>query len=180
MQFRVRRRIAAVATAIAMGAGLAATVDAAPASAAWSGPCYDEALDLKVYDLPLKTDLQVVVLPCVKRDGNKLYAYLRVDWTPMNTPWFGSGHKFDSFKIVAHLERRVNGSSYDRVIASHTCDVTSQINDHNDGIVTCKTPIYTAYDPDYDYSSDGYISADIDNDGKGASTWSFHGSPLIY
>jgi hypothetical protein len=176
----MRRKLAAVVSALALGAGLALAVNPAPAAAAWSGPCYDEALNLKVYDLPNKTDLQVVVLPCVKRDGSKLYAYLRVDWTPMNWPWLGSARKFDSFKIVAHLERRLNGSSADKVIASHTCDITSSINDNNGGVVTCKTPVYTAYDPDYNYSGDGYIAADIDNDGKGESTWSVHGSPLIY
>lgn len=176
----MRRKLAAIASAIALGIGLAVTVTAGPAAAAWTGPCNDEDLILKVYDLPNKTDLQVVVVPCVKRDGNKLYAYLRVDWTPMNWPWFGSARKFDSFKIVAHLERRANGSSSDRVIAKHTCDITSQINDANGGIVTCKTPVYTAYDSDYNYSGDGYIRADIDNDGESWSDWNFPGSPLLY
>jgi len=176
----MRRKLAAVASAIALGIGLAVTVTAGPAAAAWTGPCYEEELNLKVYDLPNKTDLQVVVLPCVKREGNKLYASLRVDWTPMNWPWFGSAHKIDSFKIVAHLERRANGSSSDRVIAKHTCDITSAINDANGGVVTCKTPVYTAYDPAYNYSGDGYIRADIDNDGESWSDWNFHGSPLLY
>lgn len=176
----MRRTIASIALAITVGIGLAVTVNAGPAAAAWTGPCYDEDLNLKNYDLPNKTDLQVVAQPCVKRDGNKLYAYLRVDWTPRYKPWYGSARKFDSFKIVAHLERRLNGSSSDRVIAKHTCDITSQINDANDGIVTCKTPVYTAYDSDYDYSSDGYIRADIDNDGESWSDWNIHGSPLLF
>ena len=79
------------------------------------------------YDLPNITDLQVVVVPCLKRDGNKLYAYFTLDRYPMNYPWLGSHRKF------VNLERRVNGTSEDRVVEQHTCDITSRVNDHNSG-----------------------------------------------
>jgi hypothetical protein len=174
------RRIASIAMAITIGTGLAVGASAGPAAAAWRGPCWEDTLIKKEYDLPNKTDLQVVVVPCVKRDGSKLYAYFTLDWYPMNYPWLGSARKFDSFQIVVNLERRLNGDSTDRVVEQHTCDITSRVNDHNSGIVTCKTPVYNGYSSAYNYSGDGYIRADIDNDGEGADLWFIHGSPLIY
>lgn len=116
------------------------------------GPCWEETLIKKEYDLPNKTDY----------------------------PWLGSHRKFDNLEIVVNLERRVNGTSEDRVVEQHTCDITSRVNDHHSGIVTCKTPIHSGYSAAYNWSGDGYLRADIDNDGDGAKLWFIHGSPLIY
>ncbi|WP_309111588.1 hypothetical protein [Saccharothrix sp.] len=45
----------------------------------------------------------------------------------------------------------------------------------------CKTDVYTGYDSDYEYSADGWLKYDVDNDGKGRlPVMQLTGSPVIH
>jgi hypothetical protein len=128
--------------------------------------------------LPSKTDLIVTPLTCVYKNGTYTYARIKLMWSPDDEyPW-GSGHKFDDFEVIVNLERRVNGDDQDRVVIQKTCDFTDEVNATWDSQKFCTTG-KTTYDSSYDWSGDGYIRYDKDNDGKGASLWFLTGSPLL-
>ncbi|MCG5439825.1 hypothetical protein [Micromonospora foliorum] len=168
------------AAVLIVAAAAGAVVVATPAQAATT-KCYGEVGNLWEVDLPNKTDLLLGADPCIVRDGSGLYAYFSVRWQQCCIPAYGSGHKFDGVKITVRLERRPNGSSDDTVITSRTCDITSAVNSTwSDIRATCFTDMKFVYDSSYDWSADGTIQWDIDNDGD---SWkpakALNGSPLI-
>jgi len=174
----MRRKIFALLAPI-----LLAGVMATPASAdveAWSEKCYDGLGNDANPNLPNKTDLNIYMPPCIHRSGNKLYASVKVAWGEATLPIFGSGHKFDGFKVFIGLERRPNGSSSDVIIEMRECDIKDEVNAVWSGDFTCKTPISNSYNSAYDYSADGWIQYDIDNDGESWKPIQYlTGSPLI-
>ena len=158
-----------------------ASAEPADADAAWTKVCYQGTGNRWIIDLPNKTDLDFWGDPCVHSRGNQLYASIYFAWGSVSTPEFGSGHKFDGFKVGVRLERRPNGGSTDTPLKATDCNITDKVNASWFGSYTCKTEIYTGYNVAYNYSSDGFVNFDVDTDGK---TWlgvkEMHGSPFMY
>jgi hypothetical protein len=174
----MRRKIFALLAPILLTALIAP-----PASAdaeAWTKKCYDGLGNDRKIDLPGKTDLNIFAPPCVYRSGNKLYAEVNLAWSEAEIPAVGSGHKFDGFTVFVGLERRPNGSSSDVIIEMRECNVKDKVNASWGGRVSCKTPVFNGYNSAYDYSGDGWLQYDTDNDGD---SWKpimyLTGSPLI-
>jgi len=172
----IARRLAGLAGAAVLAVTGLSAMPSPALAADYVEKCHQNSLD--PLDLPNKTDLKVSPTTCVYRNGAYTYARIKVMWSPDDEyPW-GSGHKFDDFEVVVNLERRVNGDSEDRVVIQKTCDFTDEINASWDGYKFCTTG-KTTYDSAYDWSGDGYLRYDKDNDGKGASLRFLTGSPLL-
>jgi hypothetical protein len=165
-------------------------VEASPANAAGliSKCNTSSASNVWVVDLPLKADAKFIMTPCVYRSGNQVWA--KVHWYVgciLNEALscFGSSHRFDSVKVIAVLEKRTNGTTHDYEVTHVSCDITSEANFtvlydplYRDG--DCYTPISSSYTSTYDWSADGAVLYDVDNDGYGAFQHDLVGSPLIY
>jgi hypothetical protein len=174
----MKRRI--VALLVPMLLGVFAAPQASADAEAWTSKCYDGLGNDRKVDLPGKTDINIFLPPCVYRSGDKLYATVELLWSEAEIPAVGSGHKFDGFHVMATLERRANGSSEDVILELVQCDFKDEVNASWGGSVTCKTPVYTGYNSAYDYSADGWIQYDTDNDGKSWLPYmQLTGSPLI-
>lgn len=173
---RIARRLAGLASAAALAVtGLLATPS--PALAAdYVEKCHQN--DLDPLNLPHKSDLKVSPTTCVYKNGAYTYARIKVMWSNTGERPWGSGHKFDDFEVIVNLERRVNGDSEDRVVIQKTCDFTDEINADWDGYKFCTTG-KTTYNSGYDWSGDGYLRYDKDNDGEGAFLRFLTGSPLL-
>jgi hypothetical protein len=173
--------------ALALLLPLLLALSATPASAAdaeaWTKKCYDGLGNDRKIDLPGKTDLNIFVPPCVYRSGSKLYAVVELLTAEAEIPAVGSGHKFDGFLVTATLERHKNGESADRdqILKLASCDYKDEVNSSWGVHLYCKTDVYTGYSSDYEYSADGWLKYDTDNDGKGwLPVMQLTGSPVIH
>lgn len=161
----------------------ATTTATADEAAAWTKKCYDGLGNDRKIDLPWKTDLNIYGMPCVYRSGSKLYAEVELLTAEAEIPAVGSGHKFDGFLLTATLERHKNGESADRdqILELKSCDFKDELNATWGPHLYCRTPVYTGYDSDYEYSADGWLKYDVDNDGKGwLPVMQLTGSPVIH
>lgn len=182
MRKRSRARLAlllasALVLLLPVGAASASTVQ----PQAWTSECaWNAASDYWAVSLPGKTDLNFYAVPCVFHSGSSVYATVELAWSESELPPVGSGHKFDGFKVRANLDVRPNGGS-DTIFEYKDCDFTNAVNADWAENATCTTPTYNGYDSSFDYSGDGWVSYDIDNDGKSwQPTRQLYGSPLIH
>lgn len=161
-------------------------LSATPAKAdetGWTEKCYDGLGNDREVALPGKTDLNIFAKPCVYRSGSKVYAVVELLTAEASIPAVGSGHKFDGFLLTATLERHKNGQSADRdqILKLESCDYKDELNASWGRHLYCKTDVHTGYDSDYEYSADGWLQYDVDNDGKGRlPVMELTGSPVIH
>lgn len=173
----------AVALLLPLLLALSATPATAAEEAAWTKKCYDGLGNDREVDLPGKTNINIFAMPCVYRSGSKLYAEVVLLTAEAQIPAVGSGHKFDGFKVTATLERHKNGESADRdqILKLATCDYEDEMNASWGVHLNCKTEVYTGYSSDYEYTADGWLQYDVDNDGKGwLPIMNLTGSPVIH
>ena len=149
---------------------------------AYSGKCIDQWRD---FDLPLKSDVRLDVELCLYRHGTKFAFSARISQD--GGLGLGSGHRWDALTVTITFEKRANGGGSDQIVGRRTCNIVKNFNDYSSTEKYCPAVdsvslAYpeTPYTSAYDWSLDGWIDYDIDNDGKGSSRWNLTGSPLLF
>lgn len=125
----------------------------------------------KSFSIPGKPDISVTINLCVERNNGRHRAVADVSWGS----WAGvPKNAFDNFNVKIRLER------YDRDQKTRSVNLTPYINapDRYAHHITIETAWSTS-SADGGWTSDGAVSYNINNDGKGDATWSLHGSPEI-
>ncbi|MBO2455716.1 hypothetical protein J4573_52180 [Actinomadura barringtoniae] len=175
-----KTKVIAAAASVAFAGGLMAVTPAASAASSTTKCHNTDSKNYKNFDLPGKTDIVGEGRTCItKYSDGRLTATIRFQWSEATLPAVGSGHKFDKFNINVRLDRRPNGSTSDIALAKRTCDVTSDVNADWSGETACGISVPDAYNSSFDFSTDGSLTYNIDNDGDGDSTFQLYGSPLV-
>ncbi|WP_216587201.1 nucleotidyltransferase domain-containing protein [Streptomyces brasiliscabiei] len=165
-------------TSILFGAvGLAITsslVLASPAHAATRCSAYQS------HSFPTPaSDTDVRLRLCVYINPTSGYAYTTAEGT-----WGdGGGHlqidKFENFDIFLRLER--NQATYSGPGLAR--DLTTEINFNDSGSFEDTIGPYVSNTggrlPSGNYTTDGYVKYNINNNGAGSTTWSLTGSPSV-
>ena len=80
------------------------------------------------------------------------------------------GNKWDNFDVQVRLENN------DADVRTAWCDITSKLDNNSSGSTTCET---TTVVNGSGNTADGYVSYNINDDGKGDYGWSLTGSPKL-
>lgn len=132
----------------------------------------------RTFALPASADISVNVRTCVWSDkscpgcAEEVAAGAEISWSRGQPRVYAA---FDSFKVIVRLER-----SDDVIGSSLTCEVKSIIGSSGSGSYNCSPTNYANKGSATTWTGDGWVSVDINNDGKGRlSAWELTGSPAI-
>jgi hypothetical protein len=163
--------LAAFTGVLASGASGAGAAPARP-SAVVAYKCTPNA---RTFAIPSTADIRVTVNTCVRvttsapNGPRSVQALADVSWERGQPRVFAA---FDSFKVIVRLERS------DNVIQEVTCELGGVIGSSGSGLHTCGPTIAANKGSARTWTSDGYVYADINNDGVGYQPpWYLTGSP---
>ncbi|WP_157548463.1 hypothetical protein [Nonomuraea candida] len=160
-----RSACAAVAAAVAFATPLLVS---SPAQAA--GWTCDAQWSTRDFSLPGKPDVRAWGRSCIYKDGNTRRGRVQIKWKATSSADLGK--RFDKFSIQARLERN------DKVIAGQWCDITGALNGEDEGSETCTTS-YVTSTSQYEWTGDGKVVYNINDDGLDDYVWNLHGSPEV-
>lgn len=161
MNRRTSARLAAAATALAIGGG--ATLAPSPALAVtytctgWQNKEFATS--------GFNTDVSIRL--CVSAGTSSHRGYADIQWSDG-----GGVKKFDNFDVNIRLER------YDADHDTKSCGYESAINLYDTGAERCYE-VVSYSTASGGWSVDGSVAYDYDADGAGGMTWSLTGTPLI-
>ncbi|MER7172886.1 hypothetical protein [Streptomyces mesophilus] len=170
----------AATTALAFGIALAGTITlgASPAAAAFQCNANRQH---KEFPTP-GTDTDFYIRLCVQRDSdsNRYVAYALGTWTDGG----GVVDKFEKFDIHLRLEKSnvSQASSYCDMGPAIYLDSTANFDrygDENGFALDCDLEATKTSTSRNNWTADGYIEYNINNDGKGTQTWSLGGTASI-
>lgn len=124
----------------------------------------------KNFDLPWQADEKVTIKLCITSYSNGNH---KATATVTAYSWDDAQFedlRFDGFELDLRVER------YDRVMGRHKEDIAYWVSFPND-TRTYEAWAYTGAKGGW--SADATVRADVNNDGKGYSTWDLYGSPLV-
>jgi hypothetical protein len=123
------------------------------------------------------TDTRVSIRLCVEIINGKGYATAEGSWRDGGSPF--QIDKFENFDISVRLERNQATYAGPGVVR----DLTTEINYNDSGTFkNTMGPIYSPSGgslPSGKWTTDGYVTYNINNDGEGSNTLSLPGSPSV-
>lgn len=133
-----------------------------------------QAATTKTIALPKKPDVKITITLGVWRPAaGEVSTDAHVSWE--GTKWWIGGKRFNSIILDLQLKK---GST---IVARASCNLTTVINDHEDGYVYC--PVIRKLNlPQSDsrvWSTDGTVAYDTASDGQGTYKWNLTATPKI-
>ena len=160
---RRSRPLVAAAAALLLAPVLTALMSA-PAHAAECSRSQHREIDTPGYN----ADLWVKV--CASGGHTKHSAFLVARWDDAGGGANDGDRKFDGLRLHLRVERN------NRTYKSASWSIAGRVNRADSGVWSSPTLTATS-SRNHGWTGDGYVSYDVDRDGKGTYDWSLSGSP---